>query len=415
MVDYLQTTYYVRRNEWSRAWIQENRNWGISTTSRVESAHKDLKTILVNPFADLTELIRRISLHLSVKDTQYKAKLAHDSEITMNHHRRQEILKNVNRHISRYTIDLFWKQYLLTMGAYNTNTPMNVCSGFFQIQYGIPCCHEIYSRFVLEPNASGKPQPRCVSPCDISDFDPHWYVSTTPLEAGDIRLIRDPTFVKKYRKKRQITTASTATPSTAPATPSTASVNSFIQRTPSQQQAAMRIPSLWEEDATTPQSTGPGAIQPYIEPPPRDFVIASTPSTSAAPPLRPLTMAPPSAPMGSQMPSEPFSQQSGPPPTQPWPSPASRSQPFVGNGGNSFMGHPPRPPPISRLQMTGNSFMGPPAPPGPPVMLYTDQQHGNPAPIYGISSQGGPWSNGNVSVLHGNGNTINFYCSDHVK
>jgi hypothetical protein len=72
IINYLEKTYLPLAWQFIEFAVKNNRNFSFRTTSRVESAHHELKSYLKNRFSDLYELQRQIRRMLTIRREAYQ-------------------------------------------------------------------------------------------------------------------------------------------------------------------------------------------------------------------------------------------------------------------------------------------------------------------------------------------------------
>lgn len=161
LVRYIREHQYPQRMQVAKPWTSQYRHYGHISTSKLESAHNQMKRCLSNSQGHLLDVIQRLVNYWDDCYHEYKAKLAHQYtsiRAEINAQNINEWDDNLNEFITPYALQLCRQQ--LDKARKNEMNPD--CSGKFTLIWGIPCCHKqrLWSRLGRKVQAS--------------EFDTHW-------------------------------------------------------------------------------------------------------------------------------------------------------------------------------------------------------------------------------------------------
>lgn len=162
LIHYIESVQYPQRTRVAAAWTSQYRHFGHTTTSKLESAHHQLKTCLPHSQGHIQDVIKNLVNYWDDCYREYEAKLA-GQYITIRAETNAQIISewdnDLNRWITPYALRLCREQ--LDKARKNEMAPS--CSGKFTTIWGIPCCHDM------------RTWARIGRLVQASDFDHHWY------------------------------------------------------------------------------------------------------------------------------------------------------------------------------------------------------------------------------------------------
>jgi hypothetical protein len=189
-IQYILREYFPWRHQWAGYLISQYHNFGQRVNSLVESAHKQLKSFLMNGTATLYRLHTGIVQMLDRKERAYKEATAQQEVSILNRYRNADWMGDLPLLLSRPALELIWEQGKRARAAllpHQDHTPLEACSDTFTHQYGLPCKHAIFE--VISAGQSLQKE----------GVHPRWWLRK-PLDIDDaIRRIRDPAVIERLR------------------------------------------------------------------------------------------------------------------------------------------------------------------------------------------------------------------------
>ncbi|EGY23413.1 uncharacterized protein VDAG_04851 [Verticillium dahliae VdLs.17] len=217
VLEYVIGTYMPYRHQWAHCYISQYTNFGVRTNSPTETAHKDIKSFVVNGNSDLFALANAVDQMLKNKQRTYTERIAEMETKTRRIYLGQDWLGTVSKEVGYHALGLLSKQRLIALTALPTaekpNPPgLQPCQVRFTNQYRLPCSHRL-----LELFKAGKQLTK--------DFiHPRWWLRQ-PLNVADSLLgIKDPKIVTSLRgrPRNDRTSSGVDTPSSSAAPASSA-------------------------------------------------------------------------------------------------------------------------------------------------------------------------------------------------
>ena len=151
--------------EWARCYTKQYRNWGNISTSRLEGAHSQLKKFLVNRLASLKTLGEAIGTKTKQQVQAYREKLHKEATYENTRFREHPLTEAIHMNVTRKAMEMTWDQLVAAEKAYKDGqTELPGCTGAFQRQWGLPCRHIIFTRFLTMKSLG------------YSDFSRHWWL-----------------------------------------------------------------------------------------------------------------------------------------------------------------------------------------------------------------------------------------------
>lgn len=140
--------YYLPwRHQFAYYRVKNNRNCGIMSSSRAESAHRSIKRYLKNRLSDLVQLYQAIRMQAVDAQTEYKQRLAQQRSSVAAKYTRNGLVRDLTLRVSTKALELIWRQVRLDHAAWLKNpqgNPYSECSAAFTKQYGLPCKHLVW-------------------------------------------------------------------------------------------------------------------------------------------------------------------------------------------------------------------------------------------------------------------------------
>jgi hypothetical protein len=150
ILKYISDEYMPWRQQWAKCYIDRYRNYGQRVNSPCETAHKDVKSYLINGQSDLLHLHIALEQMIEKKERDYKQQAA---EMQMRQRRKyltQTWLGDITMYVTFPAIELIAQQHRLAAAAIEAPRreaiPLRPCRKQFRHQYGLPCSHEILQR-----------------------------------------------------------------------------------------------------------------------------------------------------------------------------------------------------------------------------------------------------------------------------
>ena len=169
-VDYLQTTWLNEHKErFCKAWTNEVLHFNTLTTSRVESGHRVLKSVLKFSTGDLHTVVSGLETLLEGQHDDYTTKLADAKELVA-YNLPRELMRDLIPKISPYALQKIRKQWKLVKKSkldpdHEAYEELGPCSGVFATTMGLPCSHMI--KACMEA-----PNPKL----SLDDVHSHWWI-----------------------------------------------------------------------------------------------------------------------------------------------------------------------------------------------------------------------------------------------
>lgn len=200
IIDYLESMYIPRKDLFADYAIKQHQNFGISSTSRAESAHASLKAHLSNSRASLDVLLRAIKNTLAQQKDNYFLRLNRERGRDVVECREEPIFRDLLRKVSHHAFKIMLAQYRIAQDALKHPGRHNIdCTESYMRQYGLPCWHYMYGQHTVSQ--------RPVIPLRM--VHTHWqlYKGRLPAEEVFLRRIQDPAIrpLRGTRKRRERT------------------------------------------------------------------------------------------------------------------------------------------------------------------------------------------------------------------
>ena len=199
----MDTTYVAKvKDQWATHSTRSFRNFGITSTSRTEGLHAQLKRFLSNRLASLSKLGAAIVLFIDKQHSRYSTSLAKQDTKFCPKHRNTPVMRLVLFEIGWKAKEMVWQQYVAARDHYEQGECLpTTCSGRFWKQWGLPCRHTIYDRL--------EKAEECENGIEMiefalkkEDFDTHWYLRReVPLSSEEtaLREENDPLVVPRRK------------------------------------------------------------------------------------------------------------------------------------------------------------------------------------------------------------------------
>ncbi|KAK0721224.1 hypothetical protein B0T21DRAFT_295016 [Apiosordaria backusii] len=140
---YLETHYLPCKEQWGGPWVTRYQNFGQRTTSPTESAHRELKSYLVNGKSSLYKLHEVIQEMLNTKEITYKQRIATQKARLRTEFKGPSFgwLGSTNMEVSYKAVDKVNHQKKIAIASqpggsarYPTGRPLRPCTGRFSRQ-----------------------------------------------------------------------------------------------------------------------------------------------------------------------------------------------------------------------------------------------------------------------------------------
>ena len=167
VIDYIESTYMPFREQWAQCFIRHYRNFGQRTNSPNETAHKDIKSYLLNGRGDLLTLIETMVQMLTKKERDYEDKYASMEMRQRIQYIGRDWLGVLPTRISYQAVDLLAFQHRLAQKALVGKLCLSCCEDddcSFTQQFALPCAHVIKER--IEGNKT----------LELEDVHPRWWL-----------------------------------------------------------------------------------------------------------------------------------------------------------------------------------------------------------------------------------------------
>ena len=174
IVVYLATTYWPLREEWAVSYTNQYRNYGIRTTSRSESAHAELRNVLVNPMTSLLGVFEAIQLLVRRKEEVYEAKVAREATSCRDVFRRNALLTPIAEKVSWKGLQLIHSQSLWARRHMLDGNDPSFCYLRYNDQFGLPCVHQLIRRMRLQEDERGNKVVEVIKPLSLDEIDGQW-------------------------------------------------------------------------------------------------------------------------------------------------------------------------------------------------------------------------------------------------
>jgi hypothetical protein len=174
LINYLATTYLPWRHEFAIHRVKQYRNYGIQSTSRIESPHRAVKRFLKNRLASLDQLYEVIRMTCGAQRADYVNRSARQRLHFAAKYSQVGLLQDLLFRISSKALELIWKQYRLAYAAWRQSPAGDAfaeCKKEFTSQWGLPCKHMI--RWLLQGGDNQGSEPQALS---LTDVDRHWWL-----------------------------------------------------------------------------------------------------------------------------------------------------------------------------------------------------------------------------------------------
>jgi hypothetical protein len=152
IIQYLNETYLPIAQDWATCYTNKRLNFGIRTTSPVESANRHLKTLLVSGNSDVKQavdqsfnMVKEMKLNITEARQQQKSRLRRE-------YLGQAWLGDTPLKITLKAMKMVTKEYRHMLGTLPSRgrpqpPPLAPCTGQFTAQFGLPCRHELLGRY----------------------------------------------------------------------------------------------------------------------------------------------------------------------------------------------------------------------------------------------------------------------------
>ncbi|KAI1823717.1 hypothetical protein F4861DRAFT_305667 [Xylaria intraflava] len=191
-IAYLQNTYMCIRHQWANCYTSQYRNWGLRTSSPLESNHRTVKANLISSKGDLYRLERSVSRMVVEARETYTSTLSRSRNRVRFEFLRAEWLGELPLRCTTLALDILKDQYRRAAGHLaQPGNPIprpipnnHVCT--MPIQYGLPCFCQIYRNIELTAD-----HPR-ITALRIDEIDPFWYTGVDMGEEDPLLRVREP-------------------------------------------------------------------------------------------------------------------------------------------------------------------------------------------------------------------------------
>ncbi|RYC62617.1 hypothetical protein CHU98_g3607 [Xylaria longipes] len=199
IIKYLGDTYMEYREQWCQAYTKGYRNFGVRSSSRVESSHNEVQTRLQRTDVDMATLVKTISQLSEDKATVYREKVGKQQQRTRAEMFNKTMFadKSLQFSVSWVALEEARQQYLIALRHHQSGkaVDLNDCTGDYINQKGIPCWHVLYSRMKLETRGPRNTKYVMIAKgreLKKEHFDVHWWLLTDIQDVDPLYLVRDP-------------------------------------------------------------------------------------------------------------------------------------------------------------------------------------------------------------------------------
>jgi hypothetical protein len=99
LLEYIRTTYIPLRYQWATCFISQYENFGVRTNSPTETAHKDIKSYVINGNTDLHSLSQALEEMIRNKSRSYTQSIAEQENKVRRRYLGQEWLGQVSKEV----------------------------------------------------------------------------------------------------------------------------------------------------------------------------------------------------------------------------------------------------------------------------------------------------------------------------
>lgn len=166
-------------------WVNQNRHFGQTATSRVEGYHSQVKRYLQSSRLDLEGVHQRITQLWDRLLNEHSIKVAKEQQIDVRC-LNTPFYRGATQSIHNYALFQVQRQQL----RIRPDSPLPPCSKQYFSSMGIPCAH-----MIQELQSSGRRlQPH--------DFDIHWWIDRGSAPAAPPQPFREPSSIAERREER---------------------------------------------------------------------------------------------------------------------------------------------------------------------------------------------------------------------
>ena len=242
--------------QWATCYTNKRLNFGHRTTSPVEVVNRYLKSFIITGNSTVLNAVKQsFNMIDQMKEGIHEARM-HQIYHIKREYIGQKWLGDAPLEISDKGMKKITKQYWIMLGAVPTArnptpAPLNACTGQFTAQYGMPCSHQLFDRYMdgrirLERGQEGK------LVLNKLDFHPYWWLERSLLDEDKYLRYHEFDRVTGLRGRPRGSTAFAPDPraprSTAPlSTAQTPTPTLSTGRASGLQPSIRRQPSQWED------------------------------------------------------------------------------------------------------------------------------------------------------------------------
>jgi hypothetical protein len=148
---YFEEQMLPTKEQWAQCHISLLPNFGSRTTSPAETAHKAIKSEIINGNSTIEQLDLVVQRMVNRTEKNFNDESAKQRSAVAFEFLGQKWLGDVPKQVSYKALNLIKKQYLLALPAVPTvkrpfPPALRPCTGRHRVQYGLPCSHDIRDR-----------------------------------------------------------------------------------------------------------------------------------------------------------------------------------------------------------------------------------------------------------------------------
>ncbi|WDK10052.1 MULE transposase domain-containing protein [Colletotrichum graminicola] len=172
LIAYFEARYLPSHSQFAAFKINRVRSYGVKTASLTQGGRRGLSSHILRDGPDLEALHQKFHVMVFSSDQDCYTRLGAE-------HRRwrprahSPMLKGLTFRVPFKALDLLYEEYMHANNAFAQRGDLPSCTGNFQIQWGLPCRHELLRR--LHGGGDG-------GEVTYDDIDSYWWLDQGPLD-----------------------------------------------------------------------------------------------------------------------------------------------------------------------------------------------------------------------------------------
>lgn len=148
IIAYFQEQMLPTKEQWAQCYISGLPNFGSRTTSLAETAHKEIKSEIINGNSTIEQLELTVQRMVNRTRKRFEDESAKQRSAVAFEFLNKTWLGDIPKQVSYNALSLIRRRYQMALPVVPTPArpfppTLRLCTGRHRIQYGLPCSHEI--------------------------------------------------------------------------------------------------------------------------------------------------------------------------------------------------------------------------------------------------------------------------------